>query len=230
VKNILGFLLLLAVFAFDFVFFNYEISNVIKARAGYAKIMDKYVTENEYYFPLYIPSNKMEISDCSQLPRIRKDITFLNVFNNDDLKFVEKNCRIISILRSARNLKKSFIDNIELVDFSKWNGDMVFGYSCEQKNSLAFAEDFDKISLQKLKERGAVEYYTTNSKKELIIKDLLNDRLLRVKEVARGNFDDNDYMEILLEIAIADKGNNFIECYKLDNFSRESGKGLMHRI
>jgi hypothetical protein len=229
-KNILFFLLLSIVIVLDLVFFNYEMANIIKAKMGYVKIVDKYIAENKYYFPMYVPSNKVEIEDCSQLPRVKKDVMFLNVFYNDDLKFVEKNCKIISMLKTAKNLKKSFVDDVELVDFNRWNGDMVFEYNCGQANNLTFAEDYDKISLQKLKERGAIDYYTTNSKKELIIKDILNERLLRVREVARGNFDDNDYMEILLEIAIADRGNNFIECYKLDNFSRENKKKLMHKI
>jgi hypothetical protein len=229
-KNILCFVLFFSIIILDFAFFNYDLFNTFKTKERYGEIIEKYTEENNRYFPIYIPSNKMEINSCSQLPKIKEKTMFLNVFDIDDLKFVKKNCEIISILKSAKNLKRSFVDDVELIEFNKWNGDMIFEHTCKQVNDLIFIENYDKMSLKKIKEAGAIDFYTTNNKKELIIKDLLNERLLRIREIARGNFDDNDYMEILLEIAIADKTNNYIECYKFNNFSRENKKQLMHKI
>ncbi|MDR0572138.1 MAG: hypothetical protein LBG48_04775 [Rickettsiales bacterium] len=228
-KNIVYILLLLGIFTLDFVFFDYEISDIIRTKMGHTKIIDKYAEENDNLFPLYILSDKSEIKNCVQLSRIRKEDTVLNVFSSNDFRIAEKNCKIISILKKARNTKKGFINKVELVDFDRWNGDMVFEYACKQKNDLARGEDYRKLSLHELKNNKIIDYYITNSKKEIIIKDLLNGRMLRAREIARGNFDDNEYMEILLEITIADKYNNFIECYKLGNFSRESSKKLMHK-
>jgi hypothetical protein len=228
-KNIVYVLLLLSVFTLDFVFFDYEISDIIRTKMGYTKIIDKYTEENDNLFPLYILSSKLEIKNCAQLSMIDEKHAVLNVFSGNDLRIVEKNCKIISILKKAKTTKKSFINKVELVDFDKWNGDMVFEYACKQKSDLARNEEYKRMSLRELRENGIIDYYTTNNKREIIIKDLLNDRMLRVREIARGNFDDNEYMEILLEITIANKYNNFIDCYKLDNFSRENSKKLMHR-
>jgi hypothetical protein len=198
---------------------------------GYSKIIEKYQMMNDTLTPFYIIDTKMEVRDCSQLPLVKKQNISLDVFSKNDLMLFHRNCKIIDILKSANSVKKNFVDDIELVNFNKWSGDVVFEYGCNFKQGLTIPEGYGKKSLEELKREGVIEIYLTNQNKEILVKDLINNRLMDIREVARGNFDDNDYMEVLLEISIANKQGNFVECYRVGTFSRgENDKKLMYMV
>jgi hypothetical protein len=235
-KNVIWALLLLGIFALDFVFFDYEISDAVRAKRDYARTSEEREEENGRLFPIFILDEKIDVKDCEQLARMGEkyfaSASHLNAFERENLKIARKNCETISILREGRAVKKNFVNHIELTDFDKWSGDVIFAQNCGETDPdrATMEEKYGKFSLKKLREKKTVDYFTTNDRRAIIVKDLRDGRLYRVREVARGNFDRDDYMEALLEIAIADRQNNYVECYRLEKFSRKDGATLMRKV
>ena len=155
----------------DFIFFDYDISDIRHKREDTTEMVDKLTNSMTMDFPIYFQKLGFHIKNCKDYYKYKPEA--IDAFEKENLRDLEKKCDLIKILLYAKVSKNSFLDTILLTDYKAWSSDIYFNYTC------------DKIDLEKYKSK-------------IIKKDSLTDsRVAKVKEMDSSE-ENIKYSEIML--------------------------------
>ncbi|MDR1498746.1 MAG: hypothetical protein LBS34_00460 [Rickettsiales bacterium] len=210
------------IFLVDFIFFDYDISDIKHFKEDVSIIIEKIDKGLDFDLPFYFTTNGFYIKNCKQYFTYRP--TAANAFEKEVLRELDKKCNFRKIISNARISSNSFIDNVVLTDFDKWEGDLFLRYTCNAGESN-YVNKYKNA--KELIDVGVVSVDIID-KHHIIVQNKTTNRKLFIREIFRANFDKEKSKDVLVEIAIADPTDNYIECTKYAVFSRKNDKNLLN--
>lgn len=223
-KYIIIAVLLVSLFV-DFVFFDYDISDLRQKREDTTELVEKLTNSMTMDFPIYFQKLGFHIKNCKDYYKYKPEA--INAFERENLRDLEKKCDLIKILLYAKVSKNSFLDTIILTDYRAWSSDLYFNYTCEkidiEKHKEIIKENKSALDLIK---KGFLDIHVI-SQNEIVAYNKLIDKKFYIKEIFRANFDDDEDRDVLIKIAQSDPTDKYIECNKYIVFSRSSHNELL---
>lgn len=209
----------------DFIFFDYDISDIRHKREDTTEMVDKLTNSMTMDFPIYFQKLGFHIKNCKDYYKYKPEA--IDAFEKENLRDLEKKCDLIKILLYAKVSKNSFLDTILLTDYKAWSSDIYFNYTCDKIDLEKYKETLEKNkSVYDLIKNNLVKIQVI-SQKELIVYNNVINKKFHVKEIFRANFDDDENRDVLVQISQSDPTENFIECNKYVVFSRNDQKELL---
>lgn len=209
----------------DFIFFDYDISDIRHKREDTTEMVDKLTNSMTMDFPIYFQKLGFHIKNCKDYYKYKPEA--IDAFEKENLRDLEKKCDLIKILLYAKVSKNSFLDTILLTDYKTWSSDIYFNYTCDKIDLEKYKETLEKNkSVYDLIKNNLVKIQVI-SQKELIVYNNVINKKFHVKEIFRANFDDDENRDVLVQISQSDPTENFIECNKYVVFSRNDQKELL---
>lgn len=222
-KRFLVLLLVFLSFAFDVLFFDYDLSDIRHVKEDVSEINKKIDKSLELLFPFYFKSLDFKIKDCEQLSDYRPTPT--NVFERNALFEMDEKCKLKSILKKAKISKNDFIKDIKLSDLKNWDKRLYFGHTCE-KTEFNEADGYKNYNNgEDLEKNGEIKILSSDDKSIIFFNRKLN-RTFFVKEILRANFNNDDTKDILLKISVSNFDNKYVECVNYFVFTKDSANGL----
>lgn len=209
----------------DFVFFDYDISDLRHKREDTTEIVNKLTNSMTMEFPIYFQKLSFHIKNCKDYYKYKPEAT--NAFERENLRELQKKCDLIKILLYAKVSKNSFMDKILLTDYNAWNSGIFFNYTCDKIDLKKYEDILSKNkSVADLIKNNLIKVQVI-SQNELVVHNKVIDRKFHIKEIFRANFDDDENRDVLVKISQSDPTENYIECNRYIVFSKNNKDELL---
>lgn len=223
-KIIILFFLVLVIFS-DFLFFDYDISDLKSLKVDTTDLYKKIDGGVEADLPFLFEDLGFYIRDCKEYFKYKPKAT--NAFERDVLRDIDKKCNFLKYLRNAKIAHNSFIDYVDLRQFNSWDKELFFKYTCN-KDSKDYKEVINKYTnVKELIDNDILDIKVVEPNRIIVYNKFLN-KTFQIRDLFRANFNDTSKTkDILLEISVADDANNYVECTKYIAFTRDKHKSIM---
>lgn len=210
----------------DFVFFDYNISDIGHKREDTTEIVEKLTNSMTMEFPIYFQKLGFHIKNCRDYYKYKPEAA--NAFERENLRDLENKCDLIKIMLYAKVSKNSFLDTILLTNYSEWSSSLLFEHTCSKIDMKKYEDVLNNNkSVSDLLKNGLIEVQIINQN-ELVVYNKVIDKKFYIKEIFRANFDDDDEnRDVLVKISQSDPTENYIECNKYIVFSRANTDNLL---
>lgn len=208
----------------DFLFFDFDISDLKSLKVDATDLYKKIEGGVEADLPFLFEDLGFYIRDCKEYFKYKPKAT--NAFERDVLRDIDKKCNFLKYLRNAKVASNSFIDYVDLRQLNSWDKELFFKYTCEKNNDYKkFISKYKNVKT--MIDDGILETRLVEPSR-LIVYNKFLDKTFQIRELFRANFDDTSKTkDILLEISVADTGNNYVECTKYATYTRNSENSVM---
>ena len=208
----------------DFIFFDYNISDLKDLKVDTTELYKKIEGGIESDLPFLFESTGFYVRNCKEyfsykpIPK--------NAFEKDVIRDIDKKCNLLKYLRNAKISSDSFIDYISLRDFNSWDKELFFKYTCNKTMDYSkIIDNYDNVG--ELVKADILDIKVVEPTKILVHNKFLNKKF-QIKDLFRANFDDNGKIkDVLLEISVADDTDNYVECVNYVVFSRKDKKSIL---
>lgn len=222
-KIIILCLLALVIFS-DFLFFDYDISDLKSLKVDATDLYNKIEGGVEADLPFLFEDLGFYIRDCKEYFKYKPKAT--NAFEKDVLRDIDKKCNFLKYLRNAKIASNSFVDYVDLRQLNAWDKELFFKYTCEKNdNYKEFISKYENVKT--MVDDGVLETRLVEPNRLIVYNKFLN-KTFQIRELFRANFDDTSKTkDILLEVSVADAGGNYVECTKYVAYTRNAENSLM---
>lgn len=222
-KKSLVLLLFFLSFAFDVIFFDYDLSDIRTVKEDVSEISKKIDASLELIFPFYFESLGFKIKNCEQVYNYEPVAT--NIFEENALLEIKEKCELKKIIKKAKISKSDFIKDKRLDSLKYWDKKLYFDYNCE-KIKIGNLEEYKNYNNgDDLEREGIITIISSDDKSIVFINNKLN-RTFFVKEILKANFNSDKTKDVLLKISVSDENNSYIKCINYVVFTRENDNSL----
>ena len=228
-KTIILIIVVGTLFFFDFIFNDYSIYDIINMKTSTMEITNRFNNRIKSLGPvaIYNKGFKINIRTCGDLALVNKD-SKINIFEKKRLSLISENCKVVKALSVVKTVKKDFVVHVKLDTPKYWSSDLAL-FTVDESGWDDFKIKYKDLSLNDLKRKGVISIDILD-KNKIVIKNNITNRSMLAQEVIRGNFDKDDYVEILIEIAISDKTDTYVDDYKVAIFSKKTRKEALIKL
>ncbi|MDR1926786.1 MAG: hypothetical protein LBQ13_03835 [Endomicrobium sp.] len=226
-RRIAAIMLLIFFFFTDFIFFDYDMSDLKHFKEDVSEITKKIDRSLELDLPFYFDKSR-KIRTCKEYlkHRSKSKIKITNAFEKELSRNLDKKCGLVKILSNAKISKNSLVDYITLLRLEAWHKDLFFKYTCE-KTDYENNEVYKKYTnAQELVKNNVVEIKMITTHSAIVYNNIIKKKFF-IKEIMRASFTYEQNKGVLVEISVADPTDNYIECTKYAIFSRKSINHLL---
>lgn len=223
-KKFLVLFIFILIIVIDFIFFDYDVSDLKGLKVDSSDIYKKVSNSIEADLPFLFEESGFYIKDCNEYFRYKPKA--VNAFEKSILRDLNKKCTLLKFLRNAKVSSNSFIDYMDLKEFNSWDKELYFKYTCEK--TIDYTNIISKYnSVKEMINDNILDIKIVEPKKIIVHNNLLN-KTFQIRDLFRANFDDTSKTkDILLEISVADDSNDYIECVNYVIFSREDTNSIL---
>lgn len=226
-KKLIVFLFILLYLFFEVIFFDISLSDFKTKKIKLEELKKKIEIYVENEDNVYLTREGYRIKNCPTY--FKAKATGSNPYEEMILLNYKRKCDLWKLIKDAKTPEKSLIDGIDLMSIGKFSSELAVE-SCKtnDKQDEKIVSVEKRQSLKHLEEIGTIKIKIID-RDEILIERLLDGKIVHVKELGEADINYSFFAEKVLEIVVADKQKDKVECIKYVVYSKYNDDKLINK-